>query len=235
VVVLLDDVRAPARHARHREDRRVQLRRNFQHREDRRRVEIDVGAKLFLSLHRRFQVFANRHPLFLAQALAEIARDLPHNRHPRIAFFVNAMAKAHDLLLLRQRFHHPFLRTIGRADFVEHFHRLFVRAAVERTFQRPAGRSGRRVHVRQGRSRDARRESRGVEFVVGIKNVDRVEHPDLPILRNPSGQFVEEIPRVSEIRFVLDRLLPLRNAPAIGDEGRNATEQADRFAHIGGV
>ena len=41
--------------------------RNLQHREDRRGVKIDVGAKLFLALHRRFEILADRHPLLLAE------------------------------------------------------------------------------------------------------------------------------------------------------------------------
>ncbi len=89
------------------------------------------------------------------------------------------MTEAHDLGFLRQRVHHPFLGAIGRLDFVEHLHRFFIRAAVQRTLQRPACARDRRVHVGQGRSRHARGKGRGVEFVIGIEDKNRVHHPDL--------------------------------------------------------
>ncbi len=112
------------------------------------------------------------------------------------------MAKAHDLGLLRQGIHHPFLRAIGRPDVVEHFHRLLVGAAVERAFERSAGARDRGIHVGQGRSRDARGKSRGVEFVIGIENQNRVHHPELPILRHFAVQLVEKIARHGQVRVL---------------------------------
>ena len=76
------------------------------------------------------------------------------------------------------------LGAIWRLDIIEHPHRFFVRAAMEWTLQRSAGRSDGRIHVRQGRSRHARRKGGRIEFMVRVKNVNRVEHSDLPMLRD---------------------------------------------------
>src|SRR5689334_6999585 len=83
IVVLLDHVCAPAGHARGGKDRRVKRGIEAEHRENGRGVEINVGAEMFLALHRRLELFADRHPLLLPYALTEIAPDLAHDRHPR--------------------------------------------------------------------------------------------------------------------------------------------------------
>ena len=105
MIVLLRNVRAPASYAGRSEKRRIQLRRKAQQPKDRRGIEIDIRAKLFLPVHHLFELLANWHPIFLARAFPEVARDLPHRRNARIAFLVNPMTEAHDLALGTQLFH----------------------------------------------------------------------------------------------------------------------------------
>ena len=90
---------------------------------------------MFLTLHRFFELFANRDPLFLASSFPEIAPDLAHQRHSRIAFLVNTMSKSHDLLFRSELFRQPVFRAIRRPDFLEHLHRFLIRAAVQRSFE----------------------------------------------------------------------------------------------------
>src|SRR5688500_9754968 len=101
VVMLFDDVRTPATDARTREDGCVQFRRDAEQIKHRSGIEIQVGAKMLLALHHRFESFANRYPIRLATTLPELARKLPHHWHARIARFVNTMAEAHDLFFAR--------------------------------------------------------------------------------------------------------------------------------------
>ena len=52
---------------------------------------------MLLAFHRFLELLANRDPIFFAGAFAQVAPDLAHHRDARIAFFVNTMAKPHDL------------------------------------------------------------------------------------------------------------------------------------------
>jgi hypothetical protein len=70
MIVLLHDMRAPAGHTRSRENRRIQFRRETEHGENRRGVEVNVRAKLLLALHRFLEFLANRNPMFFAKPLA---------------------------------------------------------------------------------------------------------------------------------------------------------------------
>src|SRR5215831_5285718 len=96
MIMLLHDMRAPTRYARHGEDWSIQFRGKLEHREYRCSVKIDIRAKTFLPFHRFFQTFADGHPMFFAQSLSQIACNLPHNRDSRVAPFVNAMTESHD-------------------------------------------------------------------------------------------------------------------------------------------
>src|SRR4029450_9707584 len=100
MIVLLDDMRAPARDASRGEDRGVQLWREAEHGENRRCIKIDIRAKLLLAFHRFLKVLTDRHPLFLPQTFPKVARDLAHYRHARIPLFINPMTESHDLRFL---------------------------------------------------------------------------------------------------------------------------------------
>ena len=58
-------------------------------------------------------------------------------RRARVERLVNAMADAHDLLLLRQLLLDVGVDFVFAPDFLEHLDHAFVRAAVERAFQVP--------------------------------------------------------------------------------------------------
>src|SRR6266705_5071556 len=130
MIVLFDDMRAPARDASRGEGRRVQLWREAKHGENRRCIKIDIRAKLLLAFHRFLEVLTDRHPLLLPDTLPKVARDLAHYRHARIALFINSMTESHDFRFLRELFFQPAFGALRRLDFVEHFHRLFVSAAM---------------------------------------------------------------------------------------------------------
>ena len=161
--------------------------------------------------------------------------DLAHDRHARVAALVNAMTEAHDLRLFRERIHHPAFGAIRGLDLVEHLHRLLVRAAVERAFQRSARARDRRIHVGQRRGGDARGEGRGVEFVIGVKDENRVHHPDLPIRRHFAAELVKEIARQRQIGPFRQRILAVLNPKTVRDQRRHLRDQAHRLADVGVV
>src|SRR5437899_6471162 len=103
---------------------------------------------------------------------------------------------------------------------------------MQRPFQRRASGSDRRVNSRQRRGSHARGESRCVEFMICVKNKNRVEHPRLPRLRHCSSQFIKEVSCVLEIWPFRQWLLALRNSPTIGNQGGNTRDQADRLANV---
>ena len=103
---------------------------------------------------------------------------------------------------------------------------------MQRPFQSRASGCDRRVNSSQSRSRHARRESRGVELVIRVENENRVEHPDLPILRNPAVQLIEKVSCVREVRFFGQWLVTMRDSPAVRDQGRHARDQPNRLANV---
>ena len=89
---------------------------------------------------------------------------------PRILGVVDAVAEAHDPLLLGERVLDPRLRPVDVPDLQEHPHDADVRAAVQRPLERADARDDARVHVGEGRHRDPGRERRGVQLVVGVED-----------------------------------------------------------------
>src|SRR5205814_4907429 len=73
VIVLFDDVRAPAADAGTGKERRVQLGGEAEKVKHRSGVKVHVRAKFFLALHDRFKSLADRRPVFLAETLAKLA------------------------------------------------------------------------------------------------------------------------------------------------------------------
>ena len=119
------------------------------------------------------------------------------------------MPESHDLCLGFEFFLQPIFRAIRRLNLLEHFHRLFVCAAMQRTFERPDRRRHRRINARQRRSGHSRRKRRRVELVIGIKIKNRVHHPRLPRLRHFTVQFVKEIAGLVQLRFFRQRFFTL--------------------------
>ena len=102
-------------------------------------IEIDVGVEVFLSEHDFGDAVAHLNPFGLAQFRAQDLRHPLEMRRARIERFVNAMADAHDLFLLREAFVDVGVHLVERADFLEHLDHAFVRAAMQRAFQRADG------------------------------------------------------------------------------------------------
>ena len=69
--------------------------------------------------------------------------------------------------------------------------------------------------------------------MIGVQVENRVQHPDLPILRNFALQLVKEIACLREIRSFRQRFFAMRNAPAVSNQGGNARDQSDRLADVG--
>ena len=78
-------------------------------------------------------------------------------RRARIEHFVNAVADAHDFLLLRERVFHPGIDLSQRADLLEHVDDAFIGAAVQRAFERADRGADGGIHVAQRRGDDAAR------------------------------------------------------------------------------
>ena len=142
------------------------------------------------------------------------------------------MPESHDLGLGGELFLQPFLRTIRRLDLFEHFHRFFVRSAVQWSFQRADRRRHRRVNSSQRGCGHTRCKRRRVEFVVCIQIENRIHHPRLPGLRHPAIQFVKEIAGLAQLRFFRQWFFALRNPPAVRDQSHHPRNQFDRFANV---
>ena len=128
------------------------------------------------------------------------------------------MAESHDLRLGRELLLQPIFGAIGRFDFFEHLHRLFVRAAVQRPLQCAAGRSDCGINSSQGRSRDARGERGRIEFVIGVQIENRVQHSRLPVFGNFPLQLVKEVSDLAQLWFFRQWFFILRNSVTIGDQ-----------------
>src|SRR5260370_11678459 len=100
VVVLLDDVRAPARDAAGRDDRREEVDRDAEGIEERSGIEVDIGNETLGITHAVLQLHGGLIPLELARLAARLLRHTAQDRPARIAGLVHAMAEAHEAPLL---------------------------------------------------------------------------------------------------------------------------------------
>src|SRR5262249_14525353 len=104
VVVLLDDVRAPAGNAARGDDGREEVDRDAERVEERRRVEVDVGNETLGPADPLVQLHGHLVPFELPRLAARLLRHAPEDRRPRIAGFVDAVPHAHEAPLLGQGF-----------------------------------------------------------------------------------------------------------------------------------
>jgi len=84
--------------------------------------------------------------------------------------FVHAVAKTHNLHFVFQRVFDPLLADFRVLDFQQHFRHRGISSAVQRPLQGPNTAYDGGMDVRQGGANDAGGKSRGVEFMVGMKN-----------------------------------------------------------------
>src|SRR5262245_2532946 len=103
VVVLLDDVRRPARDAAGRDHRREQIDRDAERVEERRRVEVDVGDELLRFVDAGVELHRHLVPLELTGLAARFLGHPFEDRGARVAGLVDAMAHPHEAPLRRQR------------------------------------------------------------------------------------------------------------------------------------
>src|SRR2546425_10491632 len=103
VLVLLDDVRRPARDPARRDDRRKQVDRDPERVEERRRVEVDVRDERLRLVDAGVEVHRHLVPLELARLPARVLRHALEDRRPRIARLVHAVAHAHEPPPLAER------------------------------------------------------------------------------------------------------------------------------------
>ena len=129
-------------------------------------------------------------------------------RRARVERLVNAMADAHDLLLLRQHALDVGVDFVFAADFLEHVDDAFVGAAVQRAFQRADGRGDGGIKIGQRRDGDARAEGRGVHAVIGVQD----------------KRHVEGVARFLRLRLAVDQIKEMRGL------GQIVAHRRQRFA-----
>src|SRR4051794_28661758 len=167
--LLLEDVRGPAADARAREHRRRERRRNLRDVEHDRRVVLDVRRehtirRPFLQrLQRdRFEVFRDLHV-----RRAELLRGALEDARARVFGAVDAVAEAHDPLLLLERLTDPLLWIAHALHFLEHRLHVRRRTAVQRARERTDRRGQSRAAIGARRRDDACGERRRVQAVFG--------------------------------------------------------------------
>src|SRR5229473_8476472 len=103
VVVLLDDVRRPARDAARGDHGREEIHGDPERVEERRRVEVDVRDQLLRRLDPLVELDRHLVPLELARLAARVLRHAPEDRGARVARDVDAVAEPHEPPLLGER------------------------------------------------------------------------------------------------------------------------------------
>ncbi len=137
----------------------------------------------------------------------------------RVRLFVNAMPETHDEFLLRQFFQQSFFRLVGCLVEVDQIHRGLVRAAVQRTAQRPDAADDGAVKVRQRGGDHAHGERGRVELVFGVEHERNVHRADVRFRRGFAQEQVQEMRgdvRVVGLRLdalaVFRELIPIQAA-----------------------
>ena len=150
----------------------------------RRTVKIEVGEKFLFAPHCRLDAFGDGIKSRVVTGRGKLSRPLLDNGAARVGRFIDAMAKAHDQLLVVQHLHQTFFRLLGCFETLDQAHRLFICAAMQRPAQRPNTGGYRRMKISQRRGRNPRSESRSVELVLGIKNKANVERARVKLRRH---------------------------------------------------
>ena len=96
---------------------------------------------------------------------------------------------------------HAFFRRVEGEQQLDH---VFIRAAVQRTFQRADGGGDRRINIGKRGGRDARGEGGGVQFMLGVQHQRDVEGPLHDFIRLLAGERVEEIRREAKLGIAGD-------------------------------
>src|SRR6059036_3024509 len=175
VVVLLDDVRRPARDAAGGDHRREEVDGDSERVEERRRVEVDVRDELLRLVDARVELHRHLVPLELAGLAARVLGHPLEDRGARVARLVDAVAHAHEPALLGDRLLGEGVNPGDLTDLHQRPHDRLTGATVQRPLQRADATGNRRVHVGLRRDDHARREGGGVQLVLGVEREARVE------------------------------------------------------------
>ena len=151
----------------------------------------------------------------------------------RVLGLVHAVAKAGELVLLRDRLLDERGNVVGRGDLLEHLHRPVGRAAVERPLQRAEGRGHRGVEVRVRRRGHPRDERRRVQPVLGLEDEARVQHRRRARVLLLGPGHLGEVLGVPERRVRRDRLLALPPADVAREDRRHLRHEAQRLRVLG--
>src|SRR3990172_3107410 len=194
VLVLLQDLRAPARYAADGEDRDREVVRYAEEGVDGAGVEVDVDvdAARLVGPHVLLHLLEDLVPLWVAQLLAQAARLLAHVAGARVFRLVDRGAEAHDLLLVGEPSRDVRVGAAGVADLGRHLTNGLGGAAVQRPLQRPYGAHDGRVHVAEGGGGYAGGEGGGVGAVLGVKKEVEVHRLDGLSARLAAFEHVEE-------------------------------------------
>src|SRR5215216_4833182 len=149
VGVLLADVGGPAGHAGGGEQGGVEVGGELEGRVDAGRVEVDVGVEGLLLHDRLLDPDRGVVPAGVAELPAQALGDLAQHGGPRVPGLVDAVAEAHDLLLVGQAGPDPVGGPVGRADVLQHLPDALDGPAVQRALEGGHGGGGRGVHVGQ--------------------------------------------------------------------------------------
>ncbi|CVN60105.1 Uncharacterised protein [Streptococcus pneumoniae] len=203
---------------------------------------VEVRLDLLGLVHGLLQTVVQAEHLLAAVVLDHPVQCGLHGGHAGVAVLVDAVAEAHDLLLLGQGVLHPCLRSGGGvltglllpdADLVEGVHHGLVGAAVQRALER-ADRTGHgRVQVGERRGDHARGEGRGVERVLGVQH-----HRDAERVHDLRGGLLaerhpQEVLRVVQVLTRLHHLLAAATALVVGDDGWERREQRLGLLQLG--
>ena len=139
------------------------------------RIKIDVGVEILFLLHQLGDPLGHPDPLGFADFRTELHCHIPEVRGARIQRLVNAMADAHNFLLLRQLLRDVGIDVIFVPDFLEHIDDAFIGSSMKRTFERADGRGNGGVEISERGDSDASAESRCIHPVVGMEHKRDIE------------------------------------------------------------
>ena len=160
-------------------------------------------------------------------------RRLLDQRRARIVILVHAVAEAHEAHPLGLRLDlvdEGLDRLSGVADLVEHPQNGLVRAAVQRSGERPHPRRHRGVQIRLRGADEADRRGRAVLLVIGVEDEEHVEGAherriDVVGLIGHAEGHPDEILGVPARRIRVEQRKPRRALGDVGDHRRHLGEQ----------
>src|SRR3990172_5181649 len=235
VLVLLQDLRAPARYAADGEDRDREVVRYAEEGVDGAGVEVDVDvdAACLVGHHVLLYLLEDCVPLGMAQLLAEAARLLPHVAGARVLGLVDGGAEAHDLLVAVELSLDVRVGAAGVTDLGRHLANGLGGAAVQRPLQRPYGAHDSRVHVAEGGGGYAGGEGGGVGAVLGVEKEVEVHRLNGLSARLAAFEHVEEVRGAAKVLARSDGIESVADTVVGGDDGWELGDEALRFAEIG--